>query len=84
MHLRLCVDDRLVVTGLCMVVGLGFGGWASVEAVHEPAGVVPVHPGGGGLFDVADRPQGAGAERRVVADALGLYRPMVVSARALS
>ncbi len=33
---RLCVNDRSAVTGSCIVVGFGLGGWASVEAVHEP------------------------------------------------
>ena len=54
MHPRLCVNDRLVVSGLRMVIGFGFGGWASVEAVHEPAGVVPVDPVGGDGLEVAE------------------------------
>jgi hypothetical protein len=37
-----------------MVVGLGFGGWASVEAVHKPAGAVPVDPVGGDDLEVVE------------------------------
>ncbi len=64
MHPRLCVDDWLVVSGLLIVVGLGFGGWASVEAVHEPACVVPVDPVGGDGLDVAEAGQWSAPKRR--------------------
>ena len=44
--------DRVVGVVLSVVLGLGFGGWAAAEAVHESVGAVPVHPGGGGSFHV--------------------------------
>ena len=48
---------------MSVVVGLGFGGWPSAEAVHEPAGVVPVDPGGGDvLVPGLDRSAAAGSE----------------------
>ncbi len=55
---------RLVVGGLLSVVlGFGFGGWSSAEAVHESAGVEPVDPVGGGGLDVADGGEAVGVER---------------------
>jgi CrcB-like protein, Camphor Resistance (CrcB) len=43
-----------------------------------------VHPGRGRFLDVGEGGQRSAAERGVVADALVLFRPIVVSARALS
>jgi hypothetical protein len=62
MHPRLCVDDWSVVSGLCIVVGLGFGGWASVEAVHVSAGVVPVDPVGGDGLEGGEAGEWSAAE----------------------
>jgi hypothetical protein len=53
----------LVVSGLCIVVGLGFGGWASAEAVHQSAGVVPVDPGCGDGLEVGDAGEWSVAKR---------------------
>jgi hypothetical protein len=75
MHPRLCVNDRSVVTGLCIVVGLGFGGWASVEAVHESAGVVPVDPVGDDGLEGVEAGEGSAAKGGVVAGAFGLVEP---------
>jgi hypothetical protein len=52
MHPSLRVNSRLVVTVVSVVVGFGFGGWPPAEAVHEPAGVVPVDPGGCNAFQL--------------------------------
>lgn len=49
--LRVC-RVRVAGTVVIVVLGLGFGGWPPAEAVHEPAGVVPVHPRGGDLLKV--------------------------------
>jgi len=57
------------------VVGLGFGGWASAEAVHEPVVVVPGHPGRGGLFEVGQGGEWSVPKRGVLADAFGLVQP---------
>jgi hypothetical protein len=48
------VCDRLVLLVLSVVLGFGFRAWSAAEAVHEPGGVVPVHPSSGGELDVAD------------------------------
>jgi len=48
------LSDRL----LSVVLGLCFGWWASAQAVHHPAGVVPVDPSGGDVLQV-----GQGADR---------------------
>jgi hypothetical protein len=52
MHPSLRVNGRLAVTVVSVVVGFGFGGWPPAEAVHEPAGVVPVDSGGRNVFQV--------------------------------
>lgn len=76
MHTRLCVWCRWGGGLGCSVVGgLGFGRWDTAEAVHEPAGVVPVDPGGGDLFQVGQGADGAVPERGAVADAFGLVQP---------
>jgi hypothetical protein len=36
MQPRVWVNNRSVVAGSCIVIGPVFGGWSSVEAVHEP------------------------------------------------
>ena len=65
--------------------GLVLDGWDAAQAVHEPVGVVPVHPLGGEQFDISQAMQGAPLERRVIAGVASvLYSPIVVSARALS
>jgi len=51
---RCLKDSEHHLTVVSVVLGFGFCGWASAEAVHEPAGVVPVHPGGGDLFEVGE------------------------------
>jgi len=66
------------------VRGVGVGRGQQPGAVHEPGGVVPVHPGGGNLLDVAAAALRAVAEWRPVPVHSDLQRPMVVSARALS
>jgi hypothetical protein len=84
MHTRLVGDGRLAVLATCVVVSFSFGGWTSAESVHEPAGVVPVHPGCGDVFNIvegAQRPCRNGESSRMHSV---LYRPMVVSASALS
>ena len=42
MHTLLRVTGVLSGVESSVVLGLGFGGWASVKAVHEPAFVVPL------------------------------------------
>ena len=44
MHTSLRVTGVLSGVESSVVLGLGFCGWASAEAVHEPAGVVPRSP----------------------------------------
>lgn len=63
MHTSLRVNDRLAVTDTSVVVGFVLEGWPAAEAVHEPAGVVPVHPLAGGLLNVAEPVERAGPER---------------------
>jgi hypothetical protein len=46
MHTSLRVIGGLSDPMVSVVVGFGFCWWASVEAVHEPAGVVRVRPHG--------------------------------------
>ena len=58
-----------------IVLGLGFGGWDSFEAVHEAVLVVPGYVVGGEVFDVAQGVQGAIAKRRIGPDALVLVEP---------
>jgi hypothetical protein len=56
---------------LLVVLGLGFGRRPAPESVHQPLGVVPVHPGRGAFLEAgqgADRP---GPERRPVTGAFG-------------
>jgi hypothetical protein len=48
------VCDRLVVVVLSVVLGFCFLGWSPAEAMHQPGGVVPVHPFSGSELDVAD------------------------------
>lgn len=49
---------------ICSVVdGLVVDRWDAAEAVHEPVGVVPVHPLGGDQFDVGKAVQRASPER---------------------
>jgi hypothetical protein len=69
------VNDRSAVTMVSVVVGFGFDGWTSAQSVHEPAGVVPVHPGGGDLFEIGDATDRPGTERGSVSDALGPVQP---------
>jgi hypothetical protein len=53
MHSSLLVCLARVGLGvLLMVLGLSFGWGPQAEAVHEPAGVVPVDPYGGDFFQV--------------------------------
>src|SRR5258706_1278721 len=58
-----------------VVPGLGLGRGPAAEAVHEPAGVVPVHPGAGYFLQVAQGPDRAVPERRPRPDAFGLVQP---------
>jgi hypothetical protein len=53
----------LACGGLQVVLGLGFGRGPPPEPVHQPLGVVPVHPRAGGLFHVGQGADGAIAER---------------------
>lgn len=57
------------------VPSFGFGGWPASEAVHEPFGVVPVHPCAGDLLQVGQGADGAVAEWRPAAGAFGLVQP---------
>ena len=52
MHTRLLVCLRLGGRLLSVVAGLELRWGCAVEAVHEPAGVVPVDPFGGEQLDV--------------------------------
>jgi hypothetical protein len=79
----MCV--RPVGTGSCIVVGFVFGWRASAEAVHESAGVVPVDLGRRGLLDVTEPGQRGPVRNGELSRTHSvLYRPMVVSASALS
>jgi hypothetical protein len=53
----------LASCGLLVVAGLGFGWGPAPEPVHQPLGVVPVHPGAGGLLQVGQGADRAGTER---------------------
>jgi hypothetical protein len=75
MHPSLRVIGVLSDPMVSVVLGFGFCWWASVEAVHEPAGVVPVHSRGGDLLQVGQRAQWPVAERGPVTDAFGLVQP---------
>jgi len=55
-----------------IVLGFGFGGWDSSEAVHEALLVVPGDVVGGDVFDIAEGGERASAERGIGADALVL------------
>ena len=55
-----------------MIVGLVLGRGPAVEAVHEPAVVVPVHPVRGDAFDVGEAAERPVPERGVAADAIVL------------
>jgi hypothetical protein len=48
------VSGRLAATVCRIVVGFCIGWWASVEVVHQPAGLVPVDPGGGDHLQVGE------------------------------
>ena len=74
MHTLSFVCDRLISTVFSLVLGFVLGRWDPPETMHEPAGVVPVHPRRGGLLDVTDGAQRALAERGIVGDALGLVQ----------
>jgi hypothetical protein len=85
MHTLSFVCDRLIGTVFSVVLGFVLGRWDPPETMHEPAGVVPVHPRRGGLLDVTDgaqRPLSRNGESSAMHSAL--YNPIVVSARALS
>ena len=70
-----CVYRRVGRVGRSVVVGLGFGWWASTEAVHEAVVVVPVHPGRGDLFEVGQGGEWSVSEWGVLADAFGFVQP---------
>ena len=57
------------------VPGFGFGGRPPAQAVHEPFGVVPVHPGAGDLLQAGQGADGAVAEWRPAAGAFGFVQP---------
>ncbi len=63
---------RLVGHVLGIVVGFGFGGWDSAEAVHEALLVVQGDVIGSDEFDVAQGVQWAAAKRGIRPDALVL------------
>jgi hypothetical protein len=65
--------DRLVGVVVTVVPGLGLRWWPAAEAVHEPARVVQVHPGGGCEFEVGDGVQ-AGVKRGAGWSAFGLVQ----------
>src|ERR1022692_319734 len=74
MHPSLRVNGRLAVPVVSVVAGFRFGWGLAAEAVHEPAGVVPVDPGGGDVFQAGQGSDRAGPEGRVAASALGLVQ----------
>jgi hypothetical protein len=56
-------------------VVVGFGWWSPAEAVHEPAGVLPMDPKGGGVFEVGQGRDRSYAEGPFAADAFGFVEP---------
>src|SRR5271166_6883263 len=75
MHTLLRVTGVLSGVESSVVLGLGFGGWAAPEPVHEPAHVVPGHPRRGDVLQVGEGVDRPGPERGTLADALGLVQP---------
>jgi hypothetical protein len=73
-----------MLTWLAQYSASASAGWASAEAVHEPGGVAPVHPGRGDLFQVGEGGDRSGAERGSLAQLSVLYNPIVAFASALS
>ena len=55
-----------------VVLGLGFSGWDTAEAVHEALLVVPGDVVGGDVFDVGQGVQRAATKRGIGPDALVL------------
>ena len=72
MHTSLRVTGVLSGVESSVVLGLGFCGWTSAEAVHQPSLVVPGHPRRGDVLQVGEGADRPGAERGTLADALGL------------
>jgi hypothetical protein len=54
MHTLLRVTGVLSGVESSVVLGLGFGGWAAPEPVHQPAHVVPGHPRRGDVLQVGE------------------------------
>jgi hypothetical protein len=74
MHTLLVVCLRLGGRLLSVVAGLELHRGCAVQAVHEPAGVVPVDPLGGEHLDVGQPVERTPPERRVRADGVGLVQ----------
>ena len=70
--------------GCSIVVDFKFDWWDVPDLGVEPAVVVPVDPACGGVFHVRDRRERAVMERIVLGHCLGLNKPIVDSASALS
>ena len=63
------------VLGLLVVLRPSFGRGPAARPMHQPTGVVPVHPGAGDLLLVRQGPHRDGPEGRAATDALGLVWP---------
>ncbi|CAN5646442.1 hypothetical protein BH09ACT7_BH09ACT7_60550 [soil metagenome] len=68
MHTWLLVCSRGLGCVRSVVDRLVFDRWDAAKAVHEPVGVVPMHPVGGEEFNVGQSVQRAPPKRRVFAD----------------
>ena len=75
MHTGLWVCSRGLGCVRSVVDGLVLDGWDAAQAMHEPVGVVPVHPVGGEQFHVGQPVQRAMPERGVIADGFVLVEP---------
>lgn len=73
-HTRLLVGLRYGGCLLGVVAGFELHWWCAIEAVHEPAGVVPVDPVGGEYFDVGYPVERAAAKGRVFTHGFGLVQ----------
>lgn len=75
MRTRLLVCSHGLGCVRSVMDGFEFDWWDTAQAVHEPVGVVPVHPVGGEQFHVDQAMQRAAPKRRVIANRFGLVQP---------